>query len=502
MDRVSAVALARLAAINPLIRLRELSLDFPEDVPLVVDLDGTLLSSDLLLETWLLYLRTNPEKLFTPFLWLTRGKAFLKDGLARETALDVSALPYNPEIVALLTAERARGRQVILATASHHALAERIAQHLGIFDGVIASDRTRNLSAQSKRDALVARFGAGGFDYAGNSRDDLPVWEAARQAILVNPEPGVEKRSRELGNVSAIIDSKRTSVGDWARALRCHQWLKNLLIFVPLLAAHRVTEMDLLADGLLAFLAFGLCASTVYILNDLLDLGDDRHHPTKCHRPFAAGVLSIKAGVTLLPLLLATAFTVSLMWLPPAFSVVLALYFGLTTAYSLILKRQMLVDVIALASLYTLRIIAGAAVFGLQPTFWMLAFSMFIFLSLALVKRFSELRLARANGCTGLSRGRGYHPEDLEMIASLGAAAGYMSVLVLALYINDFNTAGLYHHPELIWPACLLLLFWISRVWMLAHRGEMHDDPVIFAITDRTSLFLGMLFGLVFWGAA
>lgn len=477
-------------------------MDFPEDVPLVVDLDGTLLSSDLLLETWLLYLRSNPEYFFRPFLWLTRGKACLKDGLARAVAVDVGTLPYAPEVLELITAERARGRQLILATASHHTLAERIAEHLGVFDGVIATDSTRNLSGQAKRDALVARFGTKGFDYAGNSRDDLPVWGAARRAILVNPEPGVEARSHELGNVKDVIRSQRAAVGDWLKALRCHQWLKNLLIFVPLLAAHRVTEMALLVDGLLAFLAFGFCASSVYVLNDLLDLGDDRHHPTKRHRPFAAGVLSIKLGGALVPLLLAAAFAVSLLWLPLAFSAVLAVYFGLTTAYSLILKRHMLVDVIALASLYTLRIIAGAAVFGLQPTFWMLAFSMFIFLSLALVKRFSELRLARANGINGTPRGRGYRSEDLEMIASLGAAAGYMSVLVLALYINDFKTGGLYRHPELIWPACLLLLIWISRVWMLAHRGEMHDDPVIFAITDRTSLVLGMLFGLVFWGAA
>ncbi len=389
-----------------------------------------------------------------------------------------------------------------LATASHHALAERIDEHLGIFNGVIASDPTQNLYAQRKRDALVAGFGAGGFDYAGNSHDDLPAWSSARRAILVNPELGVESRSRELENVSAVIRSKRTSIGDWAKALRYHHWFKNLLIFVPLLAAHRVTDIALLVHGLLAFLAFGLCASSVYVLNDLLDLGDDRHHPTKRHRPFASGLLSIKSGVALVPLLLASAFAISLMWLPPAFTGVLAIYFGLTTVYSLVLKRHMLVDVIALASLYTLRIIAGAAVFGLQPTFWMLAFSMFIFLSLALVKRFSELRLARTNGSTGVSRGRGYYPGDLEMIASLGGAAGYISVLVLALYINDFNTGGLYRHPELIWPACLLLLFWISRVWMLAHRGEMHDDPVVFAITDRTSLVLGMLFGLVFWWAA
>lgn len=475
-------------------------MDQPRDVPLVVDLDGTLLRSDLLIETWLLHLRTNPTKLLKPLLWLTYGKGALKDGLARGTSVDVSTLPYEARVMAFLTAERDRGRQVILATACHHLIAERIAEHLGIFDGVMASEVNLNLSAHCKRDALVTRFGEGGFDYAGNSHDDLPVWRSARQVILVNPEIGVKSRLRERVNVT-VICSQRTSIAEWAHALRIHQWLKNLLIFVPLLAAHRVTEIALLVQGLLAYLAFGICASSVYVLNDLLDLEDDRHHPTKRRRPLASGLLSIKAAVALVPVLFATGCLVSLLWLPQAFTALLAFYFGLTTAYSLVLKRRMLVDVIVLASLYTLRIIAGVVVFDLKPTFWMLAFSMFIFFSLALVKRFSELRLARANGRTGMSRGRGYFPGDLEMVASLGGASGYMSVLVLALYINDLNTAAMYRHPEFIWPACMILMFWISRVWMLAHRGEVHEDPVIFAITDRTSLGLGVLFGLVFWAA-
>jgi 4-hydroxybenzoate polyprenyltransferase len=469
--------------------------------PLVIDLDGTLLRSDLLLETGLLYLRANPHRLFHPLLWLTKGKAHLKDGLARATTVDVSVLPYDTEVITLIEAERARGRKVILVTASHYTLADRIAAHLGLFDEVIATDLSRNLSAHRKKEALVESYGEGGFDYAGNSHDDLPVWKAARRAIVVNPESGVERKSRIHGNVAAVIRSNRASFPAWVRAVRVHQWLKNLLIFAPLLAAHRITDIALLGQGMLAFVIFGLCASSVYLLNDLLDLNDDRHHPTKRNRPFAAGQLSIKSGMMVFPLLLAAAFTASLLWLPLAFSGVLAGYYLLTLAYSLVLKRHMVVDVIALASLYTMRIIAGAAAFAIELSFWMLAFSMFMFLSLALVKRYAELHRTRAQEQTGKSRGRGYYSGDLEMIASLGGASGYMAVLVLALYINDLNMGGLYRHPQFIWLACPLLLFWVSRVWMLTHRGEMHDDPVLFAIHDRVSLGIGALFGLVIWAA-
>lgn len=469
--------------------------------PLVVDLDGTLLCSDLLLETGLAFARAHPARLLHPVLWLTQGKAKLKDGLARSTMLDVSRLPYDLAVIELIEAERRKGRRIILATASHHTLAERVAEHLQLFDDVIASDADRNLSAQQKKDALVQRFGEGGFDYVGNAHDDLPVWRAARQAYVVNPERGLEPHARQLDNLAAVIRSNQPALRDWAKALRFHQWTKNLLIFVPLLAAHRLSDLALVTQGLLAFLLFGLCASSVYLLNDLLDLGDDRHHATKRHRPFAAGRLSLKSGLLAFPLLLLAAFAGALWWLPIEFTAVLAVYYALTLAYSLVLKRWMVIDVMALASLYTLRIIAGAAALAIPLTFWMLAFSMFMFLSLALVKRYAELRQARVKGDTDKARGRGYYPSDLEMLASLGGASGYVAVMVLALYINDLSATALYRHPEIIWLACPLLLLWITRVWMLTHRGQMHDDPIVFAISDRTSLIIGALFALVFWAA-
>ncbi|MCU0694332.1 MAG: UbiA family prenyltransferase [Polyangiaceae bacterium] len=473
----------------------------PGHPALVIDLDGTLLRSDLLLETALVFLREEPWRFLAPVCWLLRGKAALKHELARATDIDVAVLPYDQAVVELIELERGRGRRIVLATASHRRLAERVAEHLQLFDEVIATDLERNLSAETKRDVLIEAFGEQGFDYVGNSNKDLPVWRAARHAYVVNATPTVEHRARKLGNVAAVLPAHRVTLRDWAKALRLHQWLKNLLLFVPLFAAHQYTELPLIIDALVAFVCFSLCSSSVYVLNDLLDLSDDRHHASKRSRPFASGRLSLHSGLAVFPLLVVAALTLALWRLPIAYSAVLATYYALTLAYSLSLKRHMVIDVITLATLYTLRVIAGAVALNLDLSFWLLAFSMFIFLSLALVKRYAELFEARALGRLDKARGRGYFPDDLQMVAALGAAAGYMAVMVLALYINDSNTTRLYQHPEIIWLACPLLLTWVSRVWMLAHRGQMNEDPVIFAVQDRTSLAIGALVAVVFWAA-
>jgi 4-hydroxybenzoate polyprenyltransferase/phosphoserine phosphatase len=470
--------------------------------PLVVDLDGTLLRSDLLMETAMAFVRSQPLKALKMLGWLFKGKAALKEGLALNTEIDVSVLPYDPQIIEMIQRERDAGRMIVLATASHVSLAERIAEHLQLFDLVLASNANRNLSGHNKRNLLVAHFGEGGFDYIGNSTDDLPIWDVSRQAYVVNPDRGVEEKVQARVRVEPTIRSNTPSLRDWRKALRMHQWLKNALIFVPLLASHRLAQFELMRDGAIAFLCFGLCASSVYILNDLLDLCDDRHHKSKCNRPFASGRLSIKTGLVMVPTLLALAFGAALLLLPWQFSAVMAAYYGLTLTYSLRLKRLMAWDVIALAMLYTARIIAGVAAFSLTLTFWILAFSMFIFLSLAMVKRYAELRDARAREVNTLARGRGYHPGDLDMIASLGASSGYLSVMVLALYIQDSKTTDLYATPHIIWLACPLLLFWVTRVWMLTHRGQMNEDPVVFAIRDRTSQLIGAAFLMMFWIAA
>lgn len=469
--------------------------------PLVVDLDGTLIRSDVLVESGFAFLKSAPFSFYKPLLWLARGgKPALKAQLAEHADVDVTVLPYDAAVLDWLKAEREAGRQLVLATATHERYAHAIADHLGIFDATFATADGVNLSARRKRDRLVAEYGEKNFDYVGNSHDDVAVWESAAHAYVVNPDSGVERAARKVGNVERVIETRPPLLKTWTKSLRLHQWLKNMLIFVPLLAAHKLGQPSLIGLAVLAFFAFGLCASSVYLLNDLLDLEDDRHHPTKRRRPLASGALPLTWGCALFPVLLAAAFLLAKFCLPWRFCVVLVCYYALTLAYSMFLKRQVMVDVVVLAMLYTIRIVAGTAAIAAHLTFWLLAFSMFIFLSLALVKRYAELHAMQARGQVK-TRGRGYQSTDLPLISSLGTAAGYLAVLVLAMYIQDGATAKLYRHAQVIWLACPLLLYWVSRTWIIAHRGQMHDDPIVFAARDRVSLVVVALCGFVFWAA-
>ena len=466
--------------------------------PLVVDLDGTLLKSDVLYLSFFSYSKRNVPYVLVPLVWLLQSKALLKSKLAEHAPIDVTVLPYDEKVLSFLKKEKEKNRNIVLATASHITYATQIAEHLGLFDTVMATDSKVNLSSHKKQKALVAKFGEKGFDYIGNSRADLVIWQSARKAYLVNPERGVEQRAKKNGNVEKVFISRKHALQTWLKALRPHQWLKNLLIFIPLLAAHEFTNLPLATQALLAFLFFSLCASSAYLLNDLVDLEDDIHHSRKKHRPLTSGDLSIKAGAISIPLLFLAAFTGSLLMLPWQFTASLGVYYTLTLLYSFLMKRIAALDIISLAVLYTMRIIAGSFACGLVPTFWILAFSMFLFLSLALVKRYAELHDACEKGKTEKTKGRGYFPGDLGIISSLGTASGYLSVMVLALYIQDAKTLTLYSNPEIIWLACPLLLYWISRIWILTHRGHMHDDPVLFAVKDKTSLIVGVFFASVF----
>jgi len=339
---------------------------------------------------------------------------------------------------------------------------------------------------------LVERFGRGGFDYCGNERRDLAIWRCARGAIVVNAAPALE-RQLGAGPITVLHIFPRTGkqVRAAIRALRPHQWAKNVLVLVPLFAAHRTGDLEALVDALAGLVAFCLCASSVYVLNDMLDLEADRAHTRKSKRPFAAGDLSLATGLALVPALLGAAALIAA-FLPEKFQVWLGAYYVLTAAYSFGLKRMLLVDAVALAGLYTLRIIAGAGAATVALSFWLLLFSVFLFLSLAFVKRYAELdALRRQQRLQAI--GRGYHVEDLAVLQSFGTASGYMSVLVLALYINSADILPLYHRPKIIWTLCVVMLFWISRVWMTAHRGKMHDDPVVYALRDRVSLMLGLV---------
>jgi 4-hydroxybenzoate polyprenyltransferase/phosphoserine phosphatase len=460
-------------------------------MPVCVDLDGTLIRSDLLLESLLLLIKRNPLYLFLVPFWLLRGKAVLKDEIASRVELNPAALPYDQEFLKWLQAARAEGKSLWLCTASTRSLADKVAAHLGIFDGVLASDRNVNLAGSNKAAQLVERFGEGGFDYCGNEHRDLLIWQHAHGAIVVRGGTRLEQEAARRSNVVQSFPSRSRPLKALLRALRPHQWAKNVLIIVPLLAAHRVSDHAAVIAGLAAFVAFSLCASSVYLLNDLLDLEADRAHARKSKRPFAAGDLSILAGLLMAPCLLAVAVMIAA-FLPPKFWLVLATYYTLTCAYSFVLKGKVLIDALALAGLYTLRIIAGSAAVLVALSFWFLLFSVFLFLSLAFVKRFAELEALRRVGRLRAA-GRGYHVEDLPLLQSLGTAAGYLSVLVLALYINSPEIQALYGEPKVIWILCVLMLYWVSRVWMLAQRGQMHDDPVVFALKDWQSLGIAVL---------
>ena len=461
-------------------------------IPLVVDLDGTLIKTDLLFESANQFFTRHPFRLSTLFRSITQGKSHLKAQLAQNYTADAAFLPYNHNLIAWLSEQHQLGRKIILATASHKLLAQAVANHLGFFDEVLATEGNINLKGNQKRDLLISKYGERGFNYVGNDVADIPVWRVAKAAYVVSSSPGFIKRVGAIGNLAQTFPSECPSLaGSLFKALRPHQWLKNILIFIPLLAAQHVGNLVSDMQAIIAFGIFSLTASSVYLLNDLVDVADDRHHHQKQHRPFASGNLSLVAGWLIWPLLLVISFGLAWRLLPTPFIAVLAIYFGLTVAYSLRLKQTAIIDVLTLAGLYTLRIIAGSAAISVPLSFWLLTFSMFIFLSLAFIKRFSELKSARQANLNGSIRGRGYEHQDLELVSTMGIGSGYLAVLVLALYIQDSRTSELYHTPQFIWLACPILLFWISRTWLITHRGKMNGDPIIYAIKDRISVFLG-----------
>lgn len=460
--------------------------------PLCIDLDGTLIKTDLLFESLLRMLATKPWMLLVLPFWLFQGKAHLKRRLAAFDIGEPALLPYDQRVIELLKANSQRER--VLCTASDRTIVEPIAKHLGLFDRVLCSDGDVNLAGRNKAQRLVELYGERGFDYAGNAHVDVAVWRHAHSAIVVNGSNAVARAAARHTQVETYLPAQGGGVRAWLKAMRLHQWLKNLLVFVPLLASHQFFNVDHVLISVIAFLAFGLCASGVYLLNDMLDLESDRQHPRKRLRPFASGRLQLLPGLIAVPLLTVAGFVLA--WLAsPLFLMVLALYFVLTLAYSLKLKQLVIIDVVVLAALYTVRIVGGAAAIGVMLSFWLLTFSMFIFLSLAMLKRYTELQLTLSHG-KAVPSGRGYHVEDMSLVQSLGSASGLIAVLVLCLYINTPESQVLYRDPIFLWLLCPILLYWISRTWMLAHRGQMHDDPVVFAVKDRGSLItvgLGVL---------
>jgi 4-hydroxybenzoate polyprenyltransferase len=463
--------------------------------PLCVDLDGTLVKSDTLVDSLLVLARTHPAQLLAVPAQLMRGKAAFKAFVTSHVMLDVVHLPYNRMLLQFLHEERARGRAIYLATGADTRLAERVAAHLGLFTGVLGSDGSTNLTGNRKLDRLRNQLGNLPFDYIGNDVPDLPLLASATESMVANPSLRLRLRMRARGmQPDRTFAERGNSFRSVIRALRIHQWSKNLLIFLPLLLAHQV-PINLFLSGLLAFCCFSLAASSAYIVNDLLDIESDRRHPQKRSRPFASGDLSALTGLFIAFSFLVLAIAGARL-LPLAFFLWLLLYLATTLAYTWYLKRIALVDVLVLSGLYTLRLLAGSAATQSHISHWLAGFSVFLFFSLAMVKRFAELQNLRASGLPP-HNGRGYLVSDIDQLRSFGTSSAFASVMVFAIYISGSDVTLLYRRPQLLWLIMPFMILWLCRVWLLASRGELNEDPLVFALTDRASLLIGVAVAVI-----
>jgi len=470
---------------------------------LCVDLDGTLVKSDTLVDSLLVLMRTRPLQMLRLPGMVLKGKAAFKAFVTSSVVLDVAHLPYNRTLLEYLEGERARGRSIYLATGADARLAQRVADHLGIFEGVLGSDGATNLTGSKKLTSLKARLSAendsSAFNYIGNDTPDLPLLEEATEPMVANPSAGLRRgmKSRGIRPVQTFNEA-RHPLRSLVKAARPHQWAKNLLIFLPVLLSHALYPAKLLA-GLAAFCCFSLTASSTYMFNDLLDIEADRRHPRKQFRPFASGDLSGLTGLATAAILLILGLIGGGI-LGGRLFIWLLVYLATTVSYSWYLKRIALVDVLVLSGLYTLRMQAGSAATGTPISHWLAGLSIFLFLSLAVVKRFAELENLRMSG-SPLKNGRGYLISDSEQLRAFGTASGYAAVVVFAIYISSQDVTVLYRHPSTLWLIVPLIILWISRIWLLASRGELNEDPVVFALTDRLSLLIGVAVGVVAFAA-
>jgi len=465
--------------------------------PLVLDLDGALLRTDLLHEAAIVYLKANPLGIFMLIAWLMKGKAVLKRRLNEKLMLEVDLLPVSTELVDFARAEHGSGRHVGIATASDELVAHRVARRFDFIDFVVASDGARNLKGAAKAEALRARFPEG-FAYAGDSPSDLAVWQEAETVIVAGASSRTTRRASGLGKpMEGIFDRPRLDAGGWLKALRIHQWAKNALVFIPLVLSGMGSDpMAILAAGL-AFVAMSVMASGTYLINDLFDLADDRKHWSKKDRPIASGRMGVLQAAIASVGLVGAGLALSAV-LGPLVAGLIAAYLATTLAYSLYLKRQPIVDAFTLASLFTLRLGVGIAAVGAAPSAWLLVFSMFLFTSLSFAKRQTEIQRSLVNGRDRIS-GRGYRTTDAPMVLAMGVATGMGAITIMVLYImNDAFSAEFYSSPVFLWGFPAVLFMWVSRIWLLSHREELNDDPVAFAIRDRVSLMLGAAMGLCF----
>jgi len=460
------------------------------DIPLYIDLDGTLIKTDLLFETFIEFIKKNPFNILLSIRWLLKGKAYLKSKLAQNTFLDIEKLPYNEPFLSYLKNESNNGRKIILATATNFTLAKRVSNYLKIFSDIIASDEKKNIKGKTKLSQIEENSGNSLFDYAGNSKNDLIIFKHSKSSILVNFNKRLISRSTDI-RVAKSFDSKNSLLRNLIIAIRPHQWVKNLLIFVPLFVSTQWYIPKLIIRASIGFISYSLVASSVYVINDIFDIQNDRAHIKKKYRPFAAGDLAVGHGLIIF-LFLALAGLFAGYLLDRTYFFLLIAYVALNFLYSIYLKSLVLIDILILSQFYTLRVVSGGVITDIELSFWLLAFSVFIFFSLAIAKRYTELMLSKDYKKKKI-RGRGYTTNDLNILNIMGVTNGYLAVLVLALYINSHQVVLTYSSPKILWGVCVIFFFWISHVWIKANRGELEADPIIFAIKDHTSLVVFVL---------
>jgi len=463
---------------------------------LYVDLDDTLVSTDTLWERLLLLLKAKPLALFLIPFWILEGKARFKRKMSEEAYSPTKNWPLNPAVLDKIESVRSSGGEVILATAADTSIAHQVSAQAGGFDAILCSTESINLKGKNKLEAIQHHSGGEPFCYIGDCEADLPIWEACETALVVNPNESLRKKMSHLKQVEALDGPQDMSFRTIRKAMRIHQWAKNVLLLVPLLLSHQILVGDKLIDVLMALVGFGLTVSATYIWNDLLDIEADREHPSKCERPLAAGKLSIKNGI-FLSLVIFSAGLLTSYFIDPGFFLLVCGYVALTLTYSFKLKSLLLVDVLMLGIFYTYRIIMGAEAADVVISPWLLAFSIFFFLSLGFVKRFSEIQNKLQKDNDPEVKIRGYFGGDISMVRSFGVASGNLSMLILALYLTSPSVAPLYNSPEWLWAICLILFYWLMRIWFLAQRNQMPEDPVLFAIHDKTSLIAGALIVVV-----
>lgn len=454
--------------------------------PLCVDLDGTLIRSDLLWENFFSVLRRKPLVALFSILHILRGRAVFKDRMARHFEPNAKSVPLNEKVISVLNAARSQGRPVYLVTASNEKLARALAESVNLFDEVYASNQSTNLKGQTKAAFLLERFGRGGFDYIGDSRADLPVWAQARKAYVVGDALKAEVACIQK-NFEILPDEKGSPFRLWFKALRIHQWVKNSLIAAPLITAHEIFHLQPWLEVCVAFVAMGMVASGNYLLNDLLDLESDRQNRSKKFRPLASGRIPLPTGMASSIALIACGLLLAFLR-GPSLGLTLLVYLGISFAYSFVLKKKMIIDVITLSCLYSIRIIVGGVATGIVISHWLLLFSVYLFLSLALAKRYSELHFIREADSGKKAKGRGYMSDDLPFVGILGVATGMISVLIYTLYITSPAMRGLYENPLFLIFVIPVFIYWIGRLWIITARGQMAEDPVVFVLRDRISI--------------